>query len=335
MAVGDIDVAAATAALEASGGLPAEIPTTGREYNRDGHGRFSAPEQAPAEAVTPDPSAVAEQSTEAPAAPAAEEPKYDFTSITDEAILAGEVTAEQLVAMRRGMNADYTQKMQDIAPWRKLGNDLGIESPEDLRAAGELFAQLQDPRNWPQFQQELTDHMMSLGMSPQAASQAAANQLAEFAPAEDYQTSGEFVDDGSGVAQQLQALQQQVAQLTQGLQQRDAQAELMQRQNAIAQHLTQQETEIRSRTSYSDPEWETIYNMMGQDGNLQAAEQRYASAIAMGVQRYIGAKTAAVETTPTPAGNTAVISAQQPAAAKTLDEGHQRALAHIAALEAS
>lgn len=335
MAVGDIDVAAATAALNAQGGLPETIPTHGVEYNRDGHGRFASKEEPTTEAVTPDPSAVAEQSTPAqePAQPeATPEQRFDFTSITDEAILSGDVTPQQLVAMRRAMNADYTQKQQEAAPWRKLAGDLGIESPEDLRAAGELFTQLQDPRNWPQFQQELTQHMMDMGMTPQAASRAAADQLAEFAPSEEYDNGAQFVDDGSGVAQQLAQMQQQIAQLTQGIQQRDQQAELLERQNAIAVHLTQQEDALRKTRGYDDGAMEAIYSLMGPDADLNAAANRFDSIIGSQVQAYINSKAQAIETTPQAAVNTAVI-AEQPPKPMSWEEAHRAALAHVERVE--
>ena len=43
----EIDVEAATAALEAAGGMPDKIGTQGTEYNRDNVGRFASKQPEP------------------------------------------------------------------------------------------------------------------------------------------------------------------------------------------------------------------------------------------------------------------------------------------------
>lgn len=340
MAVGDIDVAAAAAALEAAGGLPEVIPTTGTGYNRDGHGRFASKPEA--EAVSPEP-AVTPESAPAPEAPApAVEETPDFSGITDEAILAGEVTPQQLLAFKKSLHGDYTRKTQEAAPWRKLGNELGLENPEDFRAAAELYTQLQDPSNWPRFQSEITQYMQSYGMSPQQAQIEAANRVAEMAPADDWQTEFEG-DGGSGnaqIMQMLQAQQAQIAQLTQGITQREQQAEVMRRQQAIAESLTRQEAAIQdARKSQGLPEYgeaalETIYSHLGQDGDLMAAESKFQSVLAQELAHYIQAKSSAQEVTPAPVagGN---VQATEPPKPMSWEEAHKAAMAHVEQLERS
>ena len=326
----EIDVEAATAALEASGGMPDRIGTQGTEYNRDGStGRFASkqPEPETPESVETEAEVVSEDTP-------------SFTHITDEAILNGEIGPQELLAYKRAMNADYTRKTQEAAPWRKLGEATGVQSPEELQAAAELYAQLQNPANLPQFHAELAAHMERYGMTPAQASQAAAEQLAAVSPAEDY--TGYEEDEGTGVSPQVIAMlkqqQDQIAKLTQAFTQQQQETALTAQQHAIAEHLTRQEAQIvetsqaGGSSGYTPEEIEAIYSMMGTDGNLVAAAQRFDSLVGAGVQRYLGQKMSASETTPHAATGNQVLSTE-PEKHMTWDEAHKAAMAHVELLE--
>lgn len=62
---------------------------------------------------------------------------------------------DELRPYYESMQADYTRKTQDAAPWRKLGEELGVSSPDDVRQAAELYAYLQDPNNLALFHAQL------------------------------------------------------------------------------------------------------------------------------------------------------------------------------------
>ena len=320
----EIDVAAATAALEARGGMPTTVPTAGDQFHRDND--YST-EQAAPEAAAPESGET--ESTEVPET-------VNWTTITDEAILSGEATPEMLVAMRRGMNADFTQKSQEIAPWRKLGEELGVQDPSDFRAAAELYTQLQDPSNWPTFQKELSQYMQQYGMTPAEADAAATEKLTEFAPAEEL----EF-DDGSDVAplvKALQAQQAEIAAIRAESQQRDQQSRLAEQQRQIASSLQAQEDAIReAQPNITPAAMDAIYRLLDPNGppNLLAAKDLYDKAIGAEVTAYLQSKKAAHETTPGVLGNGTVQTDTGRPVAKTLDEGHANAMAYLAAQAAA
>ena len=336
--VRDIDVAAAEAAfVERTGGtdLPA-LSNGGATQPRNAQGQFAAntpATEAPpaAETVqTPEPAVTPDQGTDEPS----------FTHIDDSTL------TPELLQLKRSLQADYTRKTQEAAPWRKLGGELGVESPDDFRAALQVYTQLQDPRNWPAITQELSTYMQQMGMSPQQAQVEAANQLAQFAP-DTPVDPGEF-DDGSGyvhpqLLQAMQSQQQQIQQLTQHIlgqeQQRQAEAQW---QN-VAMNLTRMEGSIRAANPhYNDGDVEAIYNLLGQDGDLHAAQQRYESLIGGRLASYLAGKEGAMATTPSPTGGGLVhTEGSQPAPGRdpnldsqaNFDNAHRAAMAHIAELE--
>src|SRR5690242_6444316 len=87
------------------------------------------------------------QTPEAPATPegqateAATDAPDSFTKLDPNAL------PEDLQPYYKAMQADYTRKQQEAAPWRKLGEELGVESPDSFREAAELYSYLQDPNN--------------------------------------------------------------------------------------------------------------------------------------------------------------------------------------------
>ncbi len=327
-----IDVAGAQAALDAAGGEPETIAPAGDPFRTPG-GQFASRPTEPA--PTPDAVPPADAT---PPTPVVEDTTPDFTSITDAAILSGDITPEQLVQMRRSMNADYTRKTQEAAPWRKLGEELGVQTPEDFRAAGEVYQRLQDPRNWPTIHGELSAYMQEYGMTPQQANVAAAEQLATFAPETtpaELPQPDEFSDPS--VAPLMQALQAQQARLAslEASITGDREAQQQQTQwNAVAQHLTTQEQQIRAANpQYGEDEVAAIYNLMGPDGNLVVAQQKFESIIGAQLAKYIGNKGAAQLTTPVPPAGGQVLSAASPEHRMTMDEGHRAAMAHVAELD--
>lgn len=329
-----IDVAAAQAALDAAGGMPETVPPAGDPWaGRDpATGQFT---NKPAEAA-PVAGEVTPPVETTPAAPAAPEtPAEDpFTHIDDASL------TPELLQLKRSLQADYTRKTQEVAPWRKLGEELGVEKPEDFRLAAETYQRLQDPRNWPQIHSELSDYMQQYGMSPKQAAEVASQQLAEFASPgqqeEDPFAGINPAEADPSVAPLLQAMQAQQAQIKQltDLVTGDKQAQQQQAQwNAVAQHLTSLEQEIRTANPhYGEEQITAIYNLMGPDGDLKGAQQKFESMIGAEVSRYITSKASAIEGAPTPVAGGGVIP-QQSQERLTAEQGHAAAMAYVAQLD--
>lgn len=331
----NIDVAGAEAALAAAG-VPEDLstPVPGvAEQPREPNGQWTnKPAEAPTNTdVTDETAPAGDNSTETA-------PEDLFTQI-DESSLTPEM--QQL---RKSLQADYTRKMQEIAPLRKLGDEFGFESPEDFRVAAEVYSRLNDPKNWPTIHQELSSYMEQYGMSPAAASRQAANLMAEATPADDldegYDDEGFEVADPS-TAPAFRALQQQVQQLSQQLTQREENDRAQELWNATAQKLTDAENKIRAENKhYGDDEISDIYNLLGPEGDLVAAQQRYESMIGRRLSQYIGTKAAAQAGTPAAlpgAGTQTQRTADDALEGMTADQVrevmHRRAMAHVAELD--
>lgn len=328
----EVDIAAATEAYNAAtqtaaqqAATPSDQGTAGLERNELGQWvARQTPAAPPAAEQAPDvpavePAATPDQGTEEPS----------FTHIDPN------VLPPEMQQLHRSLQADYTRKTQEAAPWRKLAQEFNVESPDEFRDALVAYQNLQDPRNWPTVVQELSGYMQQYGMSPAEANLAAQNQLAQMAPAQE-DLGGEFVDDESlaPIYRQLQQTQAQLAQMQQQWQeQQQRQAEELQWQT-LAQGLTKAEMEIRAQNPhYSDTDIETIYNMLGQDGNLLAAQQRYESAIGARVAQYLQGKQKSQITSPGVVPGAGVLSQEQIPEPKTMDEAYRQGLAYLEAYE--
>lgn len=328
----DIDVAGAQAALDAAGGMPEVIPSQSPDpFNRNALGQFaSAPEAAPAAPETTEP-ATEPAATQAPEA-GTEEPTDLFASIPEEAL------TPEMQQLRRSLLADYTQKTQEIAPWRKLGKELGVDDPSQVREALEVYQRLQDPSQWPMIHGELTQYMQQYGMSVPEASQAAADALASFAPAEPTSEPDPFdgfdTDELDPTTAQLmstvQGLQDQLRQMQQSQQQAALQAQQQAQVNAIATRIRAEEAELRAANPhYTDANIEAIYRFMpagDPNASLVQAQQEYERLIGAEVARYIGAKGAAHATTPTPAPPAGQVQAGEQPQKLTPEQAHQAAM---------
>lgn len=328
-----IDVAAAQAALDAAGGMPDQFVAPTADP-------WAAPEATPDPAAnTPDPvptpDAPPAAADDVPPAPEADT-ETDFGSFTQ--IDASALTPEQQ-QMQRSLQADYTRKMQEAAPWRKLAEESGISSPDEFKQAAEVFQRLQDPRNWPTIHGELTEYMQQYGMTPAQATAAASEQLMNLAPdtppEPDYSGYNPAEADPSTgpLMAQIQQLSNQVAQMQQASTQERQNQQNQAQWNAAAQALTTQENQIKAANPhYGESQITAIYNLMGNDGDLLAAQQTFESMIGAEVSKYIASKSGAAQGQPTPLGGADVIP--QPAATRlTRDEGHRAAMAHVAALD--
>jgi glycine cleavage system regulatory protein len=329
-----IDVAGAEAAMAAAGVNPMEGTGPVDPFARTPDGKFAAPAAAP---EAPAPVADAPEPTDAPdkPAPAAPEEVGSFTHIDDAAILAGKVTPEMMLQLKKSLQADYTTKTMEAAPFRKLASDAGM-SAEDLQNATLLYQRLQDPSNLPQFQQELSTYMQQHGMDVVDANRQSATLTSQIAPAEELDAP-EYDDQDPALAQLTAVLREQQKQIealtgtvTAAKQEQERQAEW----TAVATRLTSEENTIRAANpGYADADIEDIYSLMGPEGDLLGAQRRYESMVGARLARYLGTKEAAHATTPTPAPGGGVLPVQT-AEKLTPDQAHAAALRHVAGLDA-
>lgn len=76
------------------------------------------------------------------------------------------------------MQADYTRKTQEAAPYRKLAEETGLDV-DGLRNSAELYSALQDPNQIVEFHKELTDALVAQGLTPAEAAAAATTHVTE------------------------------------------------------------------------------------------------------------------------------------------------------------
>ena len=135
----------------------------------------------PVETAAPETNQVVQETTATPEGQATEETATDapdsFTKLDPNAL------PPEARPFYDSMLADYTRKTQEASPWRKLGEELGVSSPDEFRQAAELFAYLQDENNVREFAARLNE---ALGQAAEPATKPEATSAAdEFANLDD------------------------------------------------------------------------------------------------------------------------------------------------------
>lgn len=138
----------------------------------------------------------------------------------------------------KSLLSDYTRKTQEAAPYRKLGEELGFSSADDLRQAAELYAYLQNEDNARTFAAQLAQAYGITGQAPAPATEAVQPQAGE-----------EFSNlDDPAVAQ----LRSELASIKETIAQRDAAQQQEALQWALLGEMNRQEALVKE----SHPEWE-------------------------------------------------------------------------------
>jgi len=313
----DIDIQGAAAALEAHDAQAAETE------------QAVTPPALPVEGQPP----AAEVEAPAPAEGGqAPEETPDFTSIDDS------VLSPELLAIKRSMQADYTRKTQEAAPWRKMADEFGVESPDEVRDAMALYQRISDPSSWPQLHSELSQYLEANGVAPAQAQQQASEQLADFAiQAQGVEPEAFDEDDDprlAALAKQVQEQNNAMHQLVTHLQTQQQTSELQRQAEALGEHLTKQELAIRQQNPhYGDDDIAAIYNLMSEDANLTAAQQKYDSLVGAAVARYIGGKQTVANSQPAPIPGGGIVATETQERPRTLADGHKAAMEYVRQLE--
>lgn len=144
------------------------------------------------------------------------------------------------------MQADYTRKMQEAAPFRSLADDMGLGA-DDLRQAAELYSALQDPNQLVQFHSELSAALEATGLSPAAAAEAATEHIqtvqAGTPPGQQWSEDPE--------ERRIQELESRLTRFEQSEQERNEQFRREQMQMALVSEMNRQEGIIRE----AHPDW--------------------------------------------------------------------------------
>jgi hypothetical protein len=300
----DIDAAGAAAAIDAAGGLNTLM----------GEGSGAEPTPSATPGSTPNVSSpVTPTLAEQAAQPVLRQEQTTETERLGQ-FDRNSVPAELrpiLDAREKEMLADYTRKTQQVAPWRQVAEEVGVDDPAVLKQAYETYQMLQDPSQWVGIHKELTSALEEMGLSPAQASEAATQQLEgqsvqqQTLPGQ--QTPAPLNLDAMAqdpelapVANYLKSLEGQVTNLNQELTNWKSQQEQEMIAQAFIGEVKRQENVLRSlkgageTPKYADDDIGVIYDWANAyDGNLLEAAKKYDQFIANKMETWINSKTAA------------------------------------------
>lgn len=192
---------------------------------------------------------------------------------------------EELQPFYKSMQSDYTRKQQQAAPWRQLGEELGVDSPDSIREAVELYTFLQDENNVRALYNEL-NQAFGGGQDPAASA----------APATVPGYEGESFEELENP--QLAELRNELTQLKSSLQQRDAAAQEEAVRWQLMGEMNRQEAVIKEQhPDWGDDEWNALWGLsVAFDGNLMDAATHLDAAANARVTRLLNGKAAVAET---------------------------------------
>jgi len=343
-ATSGFDVAGATAAIEAGGGLG--------NLMAEESGHVSTP-VAPAreqQSTTPEVQQNVESATpphwsqqqrdefgrwqRQQAEQAAREQEQDTFTKVDPSTLAPEMQE-----IYKSLQADYTRKTQTLAEQRRQYEQFG--DPETLQQATQLWTTLQDPNNWPAIHQELTQNLRDMGYSLPEAQAEASRQIQEATPSVqpgDPLASWNEDPELKPVADYIKSLEQKVSGFEAQWQQRQAQEQQERLQTALVGELQRQENIIRQNNPhYADTDVDAIYELSSYyGGNLLQAQQRYEALWADRLDRYMNEKGTAADmgghTVPGVSTPVQTITPEIPA--KNFDQAHENMMEALRQMEA-
>lgn len=241
------------------------------------------------------------------------------TSTPEDTFDGGKFNPDQLdPALQPGwkqLQAEFTRKTQELADQRRQYEQLG--DPTELAQAAQLYRALQDPQYLRQFHSELTTALEAQGHSPQDASAIAAQETAkrggDLSSLSEDPELAPVVSEVQQLRQELETFRSQQAQERQ-------QRELEQLQTQTLGELQRQEFAIReANPHYSQDDIDAIMEIAAfHNGDLFAANRRYAGILQSAVEKYVNQKTSVVPSGVEPVSTTGIST--QPAKLSTFAE---------------
>lgn len=232
---------------------------------------------------------------------------------------------DELQPVYRNMNRHFTQRLQEVAEWRKIGQELGVD-PATARQAIQFAGQLQSD---PEYARQVYD-----ALSQAYGFQAAASNGATGAPpaqGQDFPSFPEDDEEAPAPARQGQQaygdipddhpLAQRLAQLEQRLSQQDETQWL----TSFTQQIKQQELAVRdAHPTWDDGDIGRLYELApSHDGDLLKAAEAYAAWQDDVLTKYVTRKTQDGGASAPPRGGQGTIPTER---AKTTKEASDRAM---------
>lgn len=218
-----------------------------------------------------------------PAATPADQPVDSFTKLDPNTL------PPELRPFYTSMQADYTRKMQEAAPFRSLAGELGLEAG-DLRQAAELYTALQDPNQLVQFHSELSAALEQAGLSPAQAAAAATDHIQNVQAGGQTSTDPQWSDDPE--ERRIQELEARLASFEQSQQQQAEQLRREQMQMALVSEMNRQESIIReTHPDWSQGDIDAVYELSAfYGGSLLDAANRFEGVVSDRVARILNGK---------------------------------------------
>lgn len=287
------------------------------------------PEGASAPAnVQPEPAAEGEPVTPTePVAPAEPEDTFDGGAFNPDLL------PPELQPGWRQLQGAFTRKTQEMAAERQQLQEAiaTVGDPGTVAEAMGLYQAIQNPANWAQLHQELTEAMAAQGVTPGAP--------VTPQPALEPQPAVADVDDP-----ELKPLMDKITELSQRIEGFDArereQAVQRQQQAEYAARVAEferQETQIKELyPQYDSKNWDDIYALSTfYGGNLIQAQQHFEASRRGTIEQYLASKASAHEIAPStpPQGTTA--PAQPVSEPLTIRDVEEEAVEHLRKLQAA
>lgn len=216
------------------------------------------------------------------------------------------------------MQAHFTQRTQEAAPWAKLGAELGVDPATAAESVRFAQALQNDPQYALAVHGELTQHLQQMGMTPVQAQAEATRQVREAAA----DPTGEFTPEGEP-GEYVQA--QEDPRIVELLQWREQMEQRMHMESYVNQALAEQARIQEADPSLVEADWERIWAIApGVDGNLAQAHRMYAEMRNGVIEGFIGGKSRVP--VPTPASG----PAQQPTGIHNTEDATRAAAIRLA-----
>lgn len=236
----------------------------------------------------------------------------------------------ELQGIYRSMQADYTRKTQEVAEYRRLASEMGVD-PQQLQSAVEVYNNLQDPRNWLDYYTELGQALENYGLMPREDAGYEGEGYEQ--PQAGLPSLDQFPQDPelAPIRQAYDALSQEVQELRAEQEQRRQAEQQEQLRNLVFGEMQRQEAIIRQQNpSYDDQDINAIWALSSAyEGNLLAAQQQYEATVGSRIQRYFSQKQEAVPAVAQPLPGAGTPTAQPTDAPETLEDAHVRAMEHL------
>jgi hypothetical protein len=226
------------------------------------------------------------------------------------------------------LQAAFTRKTQDVAAQRQQFESLGITDLNQAAEAIQLHQQLQDPSNWPRFQQEIAQLMEQRGIAPTSpvtpAERALATTPAAPTPSQ-LDALAQQYPELAPLAETTRSLQAELQQVRASFDAQQHQLALERQALAVQGEFGRQESLLRE-SGVNEKDLQRIYEIApAHNGNLLAANEAFQSMKNDVLSEYLASKAEVQNTPVAPIGGAAAASSM-PAHAATLGEATDIAL---------